>query len=164
MDQTLGETVPKEIIMIYAATKSGVIGNSVTNRMPWPRLKKDLQFFKEKTTGATVIMGRRTFESLGKPLPNRENIVITRQNLSFEGCKVAHSLGESLEMATKDQIYIIGGAEIYKLAMPITTKIYQTTVKQDYPGDVFVENLPAYWLTTKIYEDDQLLIEELNRV
>lgn len=156
--------MPKEIIMIYAATKSGVIGNSVTNSMPWPRLKKDLQFFKEKTTGGTVVMGRKTFASIGKPLPNRESIVVTRQNISFDGCKTANSLEAALEMSTRDQVYIIGGAEIYKLALPFATKIYLTTVKHDYPGDIFVENLPPYWLTTKIYEDDQLLIEELNRV
>lgn len=156
--------MPKEIIMIYAATKSGVIGNSVTNSMPWPRLKKDLQFFKEKTTGGTVVMGRKTFASIGKPLPNRENIVVTRQNISFDGCKTANSLEEALEVSTRDRVYIIGGAEIYKLALPFATKIYLTTVKHDYPGDIFVENLPPYWLTTKIYEDDQLLIEELTRV
>jgi dihydrofolate reductase len=154
----------KEIIMIYASTKSGIIGNSSTNNMPWPRLKKDMQFFKEKTTGGTVILGRKTFESIGKALPNRENIVITRQKLAFDGCKTANSLAEALELATKDQIYIIGGAEIYKLAMPIASKIYQTTVKQDYPGDVFLEPLSGYWLAIKLYEDDQILIEELNRV
>lgn len=155
----------KDIVMIYAATKSGVIGNSSTNNMPWPRLKKDMQFFKEKTTGGSIILGRKTFESIGnKPLPNRENIIITRQDISFDGCKIAHSLGEALGMATKDRIYVIGGAEIYKLAMPIVSKIYQTTVKQDYPGDVFIEPLSGYWLTAKIYEDDQILIEELSRV
>lgn len=154
----------KDLIMIYASTKSGVIGASTTNSMPWPRLKKDMQFFKEKTTGGTVVLGRKTFESISKALPNRENIVITRQNISFDGCKTAHSLGEALEIATKDRIYIIGGAEIYKLAMPLVSKIYQTTVKQDYPGNIFIEPLSGYWLTTKIYEDDQILIEELNRV
>ena len=106
----------QEIIMIYAATKTGVIGNSATNSMPWPRLKKDMQFFKEKTTGGTVIMGRKTYESIGKSLPGRENIIITRQEknratyLAFEGCKVANSLGEALAMSTKDKVFIIGGA------------------------------------------------------
>ena len=155
----------KEIIVIYAATKNGVIGNSVINGMPWPRLKRDMQFFKEKTMGATVILGRKTFESLPgkKALPGRENIVITRQNLSFDGCKTAHSLEEAIEMATCGRIYIIGGAEIYKLAMPLVSKIYQTTVKQDYPGDVIVEMAPGHWWAIPLYEDDQILIEELNR-
>jgi dihydrofolate reductase len=162
--------VSQEIIMIYAATKTGVIGNSATNSMPWPRLKKDMQFFKETTMGGTIILGRKTFESIGKVLPGRENIVITRQEknratyLAFAGCKVANSLGEALAMSTKDKVFIIGGAEIYKLAMSCVRKIYQTTIKQDYSGDIYIEPLSSYWLATTLYEDDQLLIEELNKV
>ena len=157
-------TPAKEIIMIYAATPGGVIGDSRINNMPWPRLKKDMQFFKEKTTGHTVILGRKTFESIGKALPNRENIVITRQNMQFEGCKTAKSLEEAIELATNSSVFIIGGAEIYKLAAPLITKAYHTTVKKDYPGDVFIDALPGTWIALKLHEDDQLLIEELIRV
>lgn len=154
----------KEVIIIYAATKTGVIGDSVTNNMPWPRLKKDMQFFKEKTIGGAVILGRKTYESIGKPLPNRENIVLTRRAVSIDGCKIAHSLEEALELATKENIFIIGGAEIYGLAMPLATKIYHTTVKQDYLGDIYMQPLADYWLTTALYEDEQILIEELSKV
>lgn len=154
----------KELGLIYAATRNRVIGDSKTNNMPWPRLKKDMQFFKQTTEGGSVIMGRKTFDSIKKPLPNRENIIVTRQNINIDGCLVAGSLSQAIELSTKEKVFIIGGAEIYNQALPLVDKIYHTTVKQDYAGDVVMPELPGYWLAATIYEDDQILIEELDRV
>jgi len=157
--------MPQEITLIYASTRSRIIGNSTTNNMPWPRIKKDMQFFRERTTGNTIIMGRKTFESLGsKALPNRENIVITKQkNIIAPNCKIAHSLEEALDLA-QHSIYIIGGAEIYRQAIPLATKILHTTIKQEHPGDIQIDPLPGMWFATELYQDDQILIEELIKV
>lgn len=156
--------MPKEIVLIYAATRAGVIGDSKTNSMPWPRLKKDMQFFKETTTGHSVIMGRKTFDSLKKALPNRQNIVITRQNLDLLDCVVTHSLEEALAKANSTTVFIVGGAEIYKMTMALASKIYRTTVKTDFSGNVLIETLSGNWQNTTLYEDDQILIEVLIRV
>lgn len=151
--------------MIYAATKDRVIGNSKTNSMPWPKIKKDMLFFKEKTLGSAVIMGRKTFESLGKALPDRQNIVITRQkDAVFDNCDNASSLDEALSVVNCDNAFVIGGAQIYQQAMPLVDKIYCTLIKNDFEGDVKIPELPGMWLSNILYEDDQILIEELDRV
>lgn len=151
--------------MIYAATKDRVIGNSKTNSMPWPKIKKDMLFFKEKTFGSAVIMGRKTFESLGKALPGRQNIVITRQkDAVFDNCDSVSSLDEALSVVNCDNAFVIGGAQIYQQAMPLVDKIYCTLIKNDFEGDVKISELPGMWLSNILYEDDQILIEELDRV
>ena len=122
-----------KISIIVAIAQNGVIGDE--NRLIW-HISEDLQHFKSVTQGHSVVMGRKTYESLGRPLPNRENIVITRQDITIEGCKVAHSLSQAIEMASeKEELFIIGGAQIYAKALTIADNFYLTTVHHDYEGD-----------------------------
>jgi dihydrofolate reductase len=107
------------------------------------RISADLKRFKAITMGHPIIMGRKTFESIGRALPGRTNIVITRdQNYSAPGCEVAHSLSQALDLAQSlddEEVFIIGGGEIFKLAMEqnLTDKIYVTKVKGDFKAEIF---------------------------
>lgn len=108
------------------------------NQLLW-RLPADLKHFKDITTGHTVIMGRKTFQSIGKPLPNRRNIVITR-NLFLEipGVEVVNDLSSAIALCSEnEEVFIVGGAEIYKIAMDITDRIYLTVVHGDFDPDTF---------------------------
>ena len=125
-----------------------VIG--VNNTLPW-RLPADLGHFRRITTGHHVIMGRRNHESIGKPLPGRNNIVVTRNpDYHAPGCVVTHSLDEALAAAQKDaEVFIIGGAEIYRQAFGRADRIYLTLVHADVHGDTyFPEFDPAQWRET----------------
>lgn len=134
----------KQISMISAVAENGVIG--ANNDMPWS-VSTDLKFFRKTTTGKPVIMGRRTFESicatLGKPLPNRKNVVITRDpNYAYEGVEVVSSLGDALTLANDiaendgvDEIMIVGGGQIYKEAMPKASTLYITRIHAQPDGD-----------------------------
>lgn len=126
-----------KISLICAASQNGVIGRD--NRLPW-HLPADLAHFKRLTTGHHILMGRKTYESIGKPLPNRTNIVITRQTaFQANGCLVAHSLEEAVGLCSTDQeVFIIGGAEIYRQALPLASKIYLTHIWYDFEGDTFL--------------------------
>ena len=126
---------------IAALSKNRVIGKN--NDLPW-RLPDDMKFFMETTKGHHVIMGRKNYDSLlpkFKPLPNRTNIVITRQR-DFEapGCTVLHAIEPALDLArsnSEEECFIIGGAEIYKLAMPHTTRLYLTEIDAHIDGDTY---------------------------
>lgn len=121
------------VSVIVAVAENGVIGDK--NSLLW-HISEDLRNFKRVTSGHPVVMGRKTFESLGRPLPNRKNVVITRQDIEIEGCEVAHSLDEALAMFSADEeIFIIGGAQIYREAMPIADRFYLTRVHHSYEGD-----------------------------
>ncbi len=121
------------VSIIVAIAQNGVIGDK--NSLIW-HIKEDLQYFKHTTSGHPVIMGRKTYESLGRPLPNRENVVITRQNIEIEGCRVVHSLEEAVSLFSSDEeIFIIGGAEIYGQALEIADRLYITRIFNDYEGD-----------------------------
>lgn len=101
-------------------------------------LPADLQHFKSKTLGKPVIMGRNTFESIGKPLPGRHNIVLTHRPLSIEGVTIANSLDEALKLTNnKDEVMIIGGASIYKQALAVAQRIYLTHIHHQFEADVF---------------------------
>ncbi len=101
-------------------------------------LPADLKFFKATTMGCPIIMGRKTFESIGKILPGRKNIIISRnKNLKIEGAEVYSSFEEVMKNVKEEKIFIIGGAEIYKLAMPGLTEIYRTLVKHEFEADTF---------------------------
>jgi dihydrofolate reductase len=132
------------ISIIVATAENGVIGKD--NQLLW-RLSADLKQFRVLTTGHSIIMGRKTFESIGKPLPNRTNIVISRQsNFDFpEGILQANSLEKAIEMAQNaagsEEIFIIGGGNVYKQALAITDKIYLTEVKANIEGDAFFPKL-----------------------
>lgn len=122
-----------------AVAKNLVIGGD--NDLPW-YLPEDLKHFKKITTGQTVLMGRKTYDSiikrLGKPLPNRKNVVITRQQdfKATEGVLVFHSIDDALKNIAED-IYIIGGAQIFEQTLPLAEKMYLTKVHKEYPGDAF---------------------------
>ncbi len=123
------------IIIVVAIAANNAIGKN--NQLLW-RLPADLKHFKEITTGHTVIMGRKTFDSVGKPLPNRRNIVITRKDINIKGCEVVGSLHDALALCIGlPEVHIIGGAEIYKQAMPLTDVIYLTRVHQSFDADTF---------------------------
>ncbi|MFF2887428.1 dihydrofolate reductase [Paenibacillus sp. NPDC057967] len=117
------------ITLIAAMDRNRAIG--VRNTLPW-RLPGDLAYFKRMTTGKTVLMGRKTFESLGKPLPNRRNVVLSRQtDLHLEGCEVIHNLEDAIQMFGEEDLMIIGGAEIYALALPHADRILLTEVETE---------------------------------
>jgi dihydrofolate reductase len=135
------------ISIIVAVSENGVIGKD--NQLLW-RLPDDLKRFKQLTLNHPMIMGRKTFESIGKPLPGRTSIVITSQKeFSADGVVVAHSLEEALEKARSTEAleaFIIGGGEIYKQALPLTDRLYVTEVKTIIDGDTFFEMPePAAW-------------------
>ena len=131
-----------KLSMIVAVAENGVIGRN--NSLPW-YLPNDLKYFKQTTMGKPVIMGRKTYESIGKPLPGRTNIVITRQaDYQPEGVKVVNSVEAARELAEsvclidgQDEAMIMGGAEIYALALPHTDRLYLTEVHADVEGDAF---------------------------
>jgi dihydrofolate reductase len=137
-----------KISIIAAMAENRVIG--VDNTLPW-RLPADLRHFRLITTGHPVIMGRRNYESIGKPLPGRDNIVVTRDpDYRAPGCTVTHSLEQALTSAQNDrEIFIIGGAEIYRQAFPRAERLYLTLVHADIRGDTyFPEFDPAQWRET----------------
>jgi len=123
---------------IVAISRNGVIGKE--NEIPW-YLPADLAFFKRTTLGHHVIMGRNSFLSIGRPLPKRTNIVVTRNPFfTASGCLVAHSLEEALEFALdagETEAFIIGGGQIYRESMPYLDRIYLTAVDAELEGDVF---------------------------
>ncbi len=123
------------ISVIVAVAQNGVIG--CENRLIW-HIREDLQRFKAITTGHPVVMGRKTFESLGRPLPNRTNVVITRQKeYRPEGVTVVHSLEEAITLfSSQEEVFIIGGGEIYRQAMPLADRFYLTEVCLHFEGDV----------------------------
>ncbi|MBN8826020.1 MULTISPECIES: dihydrofolate reductase [unclassified Spirosoma] len=131
-----------KISLISAVAENGVIGRN--NELPW-HLPDDFAFFKRKTSHHPIIMGRKSLDSLGKPLPNRTNIVITRNaDFSAPGVTVVHTLDKALDEAkaiNQTEIFVIGGAEIYKMALPIATTLYLTEVHRAYEGDAF---FPAF--------------------
>jgi len=124
-----------EIVLIAAVSKDRVIGKQ--GGIPW-KLKEDLSFFREKTLNASVIMGRATYESIGRPLPNRLNIVMTRSAKNIEGIVEAASVEEALEAASKyensSKVFVIGGENIYKAFLPIANRMIITEVDLKIEG------------------------------
>jgi len=136
------------VSIIVAISVNNAIGKD--NQLLW-HLPADLKHFKEITTGHPIIMGRKTYDSIGRPLPNRRNIVITRQkDLTIANVEVVHDLSEAIALFKEDEeIFVIGGAEIYKHALVYSNKIYLTTVHQEYEADTFFPELNAEeWETT----------------
>lgn len=136
------------ISLLVAASQNGIIG--ANNKLPW-HLPADLKRFKQLTLGHPIIMGRKTFDSIGKPLPGRTNIVITRQKGTLCcGTTVANSLEEAMLLCENEkETFIIGGAEIFKQALPFTDRIYLTTIHKDFEGDTRLFDIdPAAWKET----------------
>ena len=157
------------ISLIVAASQNGIIGAG--NKLPW-HLPADLKRFKQLTMNRPILMGRKTFESIGKPLPGRTHIVITRQK-GFQCCgaTVAHSLEEGLLICDREataqrskemvalplsadhesepEVFVIGGAELFKQALPLADRIYLTRIHKDFEGDTFLFEIdPAVWKET----------------
>lgn len=135
--------------IVVATDENGAIGKD--NRLLW-HLPADLKRFKALTTGHSIIMGRKTYESIGKPLPNRRNMVITRQSgLKIEGAEVVHSLTEALVLCKNEaEVFIIGGAEIFQQALPLTRQIYLTIVHHSFPADTFFPEINSNeWIETE---------------
>ena len=122
------------ISIIVAVAKNGVIGDK--NTLLW-HIREDMVHFRTLTSGHPVIMGRKTYDSIGRPLPKRTNVVITRDTeLQIEGCTMAHSLTEAVEMFdSSEEVFIIGGAQIYNQAMPLADRLYLTIIDKEYEGD-----------------------------
>jgi dihydrofolate reductase len=131
--------------LIVAMARNGVIG--VDNKLPW-KLSADLARFKRLTMGHHIIMGRKTFESIGRALPGRTTVVLTRSEFVASGVIVAPSLDEAYEVARDDdEPFVCGGAEVYKLALPTVDRVYLTVVERDFEGDAFFAPLdPAQWV------------------
>lgn len=127
-----------EISFVVAMTTSGVMGKD--NALPW-HLPEDLKHFKKVTMGNPIIMGRKTYESIGRPLPGRRNIVLSRQSdISYPGVEVFSNLGEALSTLAQDssiqEASIIGGSEIFKQSIAHATKLHITWIDKDFAGDV----------------------------
>jgi dihydrofolate reductase len=133
------------ISLIAALARNRVIG--VHNTLPW-RLSEDLKRFKTITMGHTLLLGRKTFESIGRPLPGRTSIVLTRQP-SYAvppGVLTAPDLRSALELATGSELFVAGGAEIYALALPFADRLLLTRIDADYEGDAYFPRFdPAEW-------------------
>lgn len=131
------------ISLIAALTPAGVIGKN--NQLPW-RMPADLQYFKKMTLNKPVIMGRKTYESIGKPLPSRKNIIIT-QNPHFSippeyqnTCQIAHAITEALaldDIKNCEEVFVIGGSEIFTRALPLANYLYLTFIEADIAGDIY---------------------------
>ena len=143
------------VSLIVAATRNQVIGRD--NQMPW-HLPEDLRYFKQRTLGKPIIMGRKTWESLGRPLPGRLNIVITRQaDLELEGAEVFTDLDAALQRGREwaaqkgaDEVMVIGGGQLYQKALQFAQRVYLTRIDLELEGDTFFPVLNAqHWQQTE---------------
>ncbi len=126
------------ISTIVAVAKNNVIGKD--NDIPW-YLPADLKYFKKITTGHHIVMGRKCYESIGRPLPKRTNVVVTRNPFFIAtGCLVTHNVAEAVQLAEangEEEVFIIGGGQIYEIALPHVDRIYLTEVDLEVEGDIF---------------------------
>jgi dihydrofolate reductase len=133
--------------LVVAMSRNRAIGKD--GDLPWPRIPEDMKHFREITEGHAVIMGRKTYESMGKPLENRRNIIVSRTpDLVIEGCEVVASFSEAAQLArdTDGCPMVIGGAQIYEAALPRVTRIHLTEIDREVEGDTFFPPLvPGEW-------------------
>ncbi|MEH7236478.1 dihydrofolate reductase [Bacillus sp. JJ1562] len=148
------------ISLLLAMDKKQLIGKD--NDLPW-RLPADLAYFKRVTMGHPIIMGRKTYDSIGRPLPGRENIIVTRDtSYKAEGCKVIHSIDEIVKMndETDQELFVIGGAEIFKEILPYSDRLYITEIEEVFEGDTyFPEFDKAEW---KVISKEKGIKDEKN--
>ena len=139
----MNTTTSTRIILIAAMGTNRVIG--INNTLPW-KLPEDLQYFKKQTSGHPVIMGRKTFDSLSRPLPNRTNLVVTRNPAwQHEGVTVCHGLEKAISACRGlEKAFVIGGAELYQQALPIANELRLTEVKLSPEGDAFFPDFSVY--------------------
>lgn len=135
------------LTLIVATDNAGGIG--IHNTLPW-KLPEDLAHFKRTTTGHPILMGRKTFESIGRALPNRRNIVISRNpDWQHDGVETVDSLPAALQLTDAAEIFLIGGAEIYRLALPLAQRLIVTEIGQRFECDAFFPAIdPADWSET----------------
>ena len=156
-----------KLALVVAVAKNGVIGKD--GKLPW-RYPEDLRHFKRVTLDHAVIMGRKTFDEVGKPLPKRRNIVVSRDpHRTFPGCEVERTVEAAIALArgTDDEPRIIGGAGIFAHALPMVTRIYLTEILRDYEGDTW---FPAWdrsafrEVERRVGEDADVLFLTLDRI
>lgn len=147
------------ISAIVAASQNGIIG--IDNQIPW-HLPADLKYFRKITSGHHVMMGRKCFESIGKPLPGRTNLVLTRNlDYSSEGIKIIHSVDEGIQLAKangEEELFIIGGADVYKATLGLIDKLYFNTVHANFEGDTHWPEMDwKSWrlISTEFHEPDE---------
>ena len=140
-----------KIALIVAAARNGVIGGG--NKMLW-RVPEDFAHFKRTTMGHPIIMGRKTWESIGRPLPGRRNVVVTRNaDYRAEGAEVVPSLEKAFEaLEGTDTVFVIGGGEIYRQALPSADVVWLTKIGADFEGDTIFPELPEPEWTTEVLE------------
>lgn len=149
------------ISLMLAMDENRLIGKD--NQLPW-HLPADLRYFKNVTMGHPIVMGRKTFESVGRVLPGRENIIVTRKaNFKAEGVTILHSIDEVKQFAdsTKEEVFVIGGAEIFKEILPVTDRLYITEIHHEFKGDTyFPEVNPDEWVQRSVTPG---VVDEKNR-
>lgn len=144
-----GDDAGRRVVAVAAYARNRVIGDH--GRIPW-HIPEDFAHFKRETMGLTMVMGRLTYDSIGRPLPGRRTIVVTRnRDWAVDGVDVAHSLEEAMAMTDPDaDVVVAGGAQVYAEAMPLLTHQVLTEVHLDVPGDAFYPEVdPAAWRETR---------------
>jgi len=127
------------ISLIWAMDQQRLIGNN--NQIPW-NLPADMAWFRKHTLGKSVLMGRKTFDSIGRPLPKRRNIILSRQqDLRIEGCEVVHKFDGVIDQFADEELMVMGGSEIYALALPYAQRLYCTTIQSSFEGDAWFPNI-----------------------
>jgi dihydrofolate reductase len=149
------------ISIIAAMNNERVIGKN--NALPW-NIPEDLKNFKKLTSGNAIIMGRKTYESIGRPLPNRQNIVVSKTMEPAEGIEVCRSLEAAVTAAKSEEVFVIGGATIYQQALPFTDRMYLSYVDKKVEGDVFFPKFEeAEWDITKTEQFDGFVLKVFER-
>lgn len=145
------------ISLLVAMDKKHVIG--FENEMPW-HLPNDLKYFKEKTTDHAIIMGRKTFDSIGRVLPNRRNIVLTRQQTDFpKGVEVIHDIDSIYQLNRENpsqELFVIGGGDLFEQVLPYADRMYITEIDEEFPGDTYFPRFKAEeWLLASKVKGDK---------
>lgn len=157
MTQSL-QKISKGLSLIWAMGHNQVIG--IDNKLPW-RLPAELAYFKKITMGHPIIMGRRTFESIGRPLPGRTNIVLTRDHtFTAEGTVVLHSVEQVIEQYEDSGAFIIGGTQIYRQLFPFAERLYITMIDHDFEGDEYFPEID--WSEWRLVNEEPGLQDEKN--
>ena len=149
-----------KITLVAAIASNNVIGKE--NSLPW-NIPEDLKRFKQMTSGHTILMGRKTFDSIGRPLPNRQNIVMTKdKNFEQEGIKVINDFDEALELIkeSNEDVFVIGGSKIYELFEPVANSLAITRILKDFEGDAFFPDIN--WDLWQIEKEENFFDEKSN--
>ena len=149
-----------KITLVAAISSNNVIGKE--NSLPW-NIPEDLKRFKQMASGHTILMGRKTFDSIGRPLPNRQNIVMTKdKNFEQEGIKVVNDFDEALELIkeSNEDVFVIGGSKIYELFEPVANSLAITRILKDFEGDAFFPDIN--WDLWQIEKEEKFFDEKSN--